>query len=239
MWENVGNFDDCSSTASFDMASWGGSSGSGAERGGHVYAVISTSNRVDHTTDAQIDSDKFTNIQNIIAGNTPSSLDLVAMYVAGPSSRASGAALDNLNFAVHNYSTASASGSWSYEVYLSTNAFISQTDIYLGSGSFQANFLQKSTVEVTVGQPPAIPANVPAGEYFLGIYLTFNDANAANNGSHGQDAQAITITCPGVPAPTLQAPVPDATCMPLNLTLDWSDVGSSPDYELQVGLSCG
>jgi len=240
MFQNVGNFDGCGgSVAGFNMPSYGGSSGSGAERGGNVYAVLSNSDRVTVTNDAQLTSTKFADTQALIAGNTPGSFDLVAMNVTGPATGISGSPLANLSFAAHNYSSASQNGTWVYEVYLSTNSYISQNDIYLGGGSFPANFFPKGTASVVMGNLPSIPVDVASGQYFLGVYLTYNDANTNNNGSHGVDAWSINVSCPGSSVPTLSNPFPAAVCMPLNLTFDWSDLGVGSDYELQIGTGCG
>lgn len=245
MYRNSGDFDDCD-VAGWDYrilwegASSGGTSGSGAVKTstGAVYAVLSGSDRETVTQSCRLSSTKYDQLGQIIAEDKPAALDLVAMDANGSPSVESGMRLDSFDFAAFNYSQAAMSGDWDYVMYLSDDAWISTADLAVGAGSFSFSFGSNQGARV-YPTPPLIPADTPSGDYFLGVILTYVDADPANNATSGQEATPVTITCPPSDPPTLVGPWNDGVCLPVDLIFDWNPVAGLADYQLQVGTACG
>jgi V8-like Glu-specific endopeptidase len=177
---------------------YGGQSGSGAyiiDSGNrYVYTVLSNGNS-SVTNFPRITSAKFYHIRDdFIAGDTPSTFDLIPLDVkTSPASVTPGSQLSSMSYVVHNYSSASWSGTVYVDKYLSTNDNISTSDTFLQSGYFTWSFGPKSSVRVTVSSPPTIPAGTAAGSYYIGVILDISDYNYGNNDSDGQDASPITV----------------------------------------------
>jgi len=133
-------------------------------------------------------------------GGYPSgSIDLVALDSnATPISLNAGDALSSLDYLVSNAALFDPpSQSYSVDVYLSTNDYISSFDTLIQSHSFTWDFGQKSSVRVNVGSPPTIPIATAAGNYWVGVIVNVADADGSNNDSSGWDATPITVS----PAP--------------------------------------
>ncbi|MBN1426260.1 trypsin-like serine protease [Candidatus Fermentibacteria bacterium] len=181
----------------FFKTAYGGQSGSGAyhlsDDQRTVYAVLSNGWSL-WTNDVRITESKFSHIGGFIAEDTPAAYDLIAMETnIAPSSVTAGNALISMDYLVHNYSSASWSGSVPVTVYLSTNNDISPADTPIQDHSFSWSFGPMSSVRVTVSTPPAIPIATPSGSYYVGIILGVSDANAANNESDGQEASYVWV----------------------------------------------
>ena len=187
----------------FNKEAYGGQSGSGAyiidgsDR--TVHAVLSHGNSL-HTGDTRMTASKFSDIQDLISYDTPSTFDLIPLDVnATPSTIATGQSITNFNYLVHNYSSASWNGSVDVDVYLSSNDNISTYDDQISSHSFNSLFTSKSSTRITT--TATIPWDKPAGNYYIGVILDISDADPSNNDTDGWDAAYITITEGTLPAP--------------------------------------
>jgi len=199
----------------FNERAYGGQSGSGVyiiDSGSrYVYAVISNTVKAPGgpTKCPRITSGKFGGIGTVISDDTPSTFDLIPLDVtSSPSPITAGNQLSSMSYLVHNYSSASRSGTVDVNVYLSTNDDISTADTLIQSHSFTWSFSPKSSVRVTVSTPPTIPIDTTGGDYFLGVILNISDYNSGNNDSDGQDASPIYVNPENTPppAPTISSP---------------------------------
>jgi V8-like Glu-specific endopeptidase len=245
LFENAGTFDESPVDGwdyrlGFFAPSWGGSSGSGAVRDGVVFGVLSGSDRATHTEDVILTPTKFAHVGGWIAAVTPSGFDLIPLMVQTTANVAAGGNLGWLNFVLHNYGASWANGSRDYTIYLSADANITSSDIYLGAGSFDISLPGKQS-QVIALPAPNIPSYVASGAWFVGIILDVADANQSNNDTSGQEAAPVAVDCaPAPPAPILTAPSNGAICRVRdNLSLSWSDLGSGDEYEIQLGPSPG
>ncbi len=205
-----GNFDSTESISGlwygnevhFNNRSYGGQSGSGmysfdGKSSRIVYAVLS--NGVDQpggpTGCPRLTSDKFMDVRdNIIGDDIPSSVDLIPLNVAAfPSSIAAGSSLSLMTYQVHNYSSATWTGTVDVDVYLSTDNNISTCDTIIQSHSFTSSIGPKSSVILNVSTKPIIPESTPSGEYFLGVILNQPDWDDTNNESDGQDSFQLSV----------------------------------------------
>jgi V8-like Glu-specific endopeptidase len=195
-----GYFDSCTAyQARFESRSYGGQSGSGAYyvSDGNRYVHLVLSNGSDTwTRDVRITSARFNSIQSSwIGGNTPSTYDLIPLDVRiAPASLQAGTQLTSMSYVVHNYSSASRSGTVSVKVYLSTNDLISTSDTLLQTHQFTYAFAPKSTVRITLSTLPTVPVGTSAGNYYVGVILDVSDASTSNNDSSGQDAAPLSVT---------------------------------------------
>lgn len=205
MYYWYGNFDECpasgtSSQVKFNKQSYGGQSGSGAyhiDSGNrYVYAELSNGTST-WTRDVCITSTKFGHIGDFIAADTPATFDLIPLDVnTAPPTAITGAQLSAMDYVVHNYSSASWSGTVTVKVYLSTNDNISTLDTLIQTHYFTHGFSPKSSVRVTVPTPPTIPPGTTAGSYWIGVILDISDNSTLNNDSDGQDASSLTLESP-------------------------------------------
>lgn len=195
-----GYFDSCTAyQARFESYSYGGQSGSGAYYvlDGNRYVHLVLSNGGDTwTRDVRITSTKFNSIQTSwIGANTPSTYDLIPLDVRiAPASLQAGTQLTSMSYVVHNYSSASWSGTASVKVYLSTNDIISTSDTLLQTHQFTYTFAPKSTVRITLPSLPTIPSGTAGGDYHVGVILNVSDNSTSNNDTSGQDAAPLSVT---------------------------------------------
>ncbi len=245
LYENVGTFDQSPIDGwdwriGFFAPTWGGTSGAGAVRDGAVFGVFSGSNRIDHSEDVILTPTKFSHIEGWINALTPSGWDLIPMFVQTDASVLAGASLSSLSFVLHNYGASWANTTVNYTIYLSSDASITSSDLYLGTGSFSISLPDKNSQLITLS-PPSIPSYVASGDWFVGVIIDVPDADASNNDTSGQEAAPLTVSCAAAPpAPILTAPNDGAQCRPRdNLYLTWSDLGSGDEYEIQLGTSPG
>lgn len=240
MYQDFGTYDGCGDILSFDRPNVGGMSGSGGIRSGtawsvltHTYCVFECGGR-----DTRLQSFMAVDIINWLDQDHPNYLDLMALDTQVYEDAVdAGDQLLYFKFLVHNYSKKTLNDNVSFDIYLSTDQIIDSGDIYVAGGgvSLQLSPDQSARVEAI---PPTIPIDVEPGEYFIGALIDQPDADNSNNGTHFGEAHPITIECPTSAAPGPTAPADGATCMPLNLTLDWTDQGVGSEYWLQVGPSC-
>jgi len=186
-------------------AIWGGMSGSGAyyiDNGNrYVHAVTSTSNRSTwgRYTRQWGDWVNFTN-NTFIPNIRGSAFDLQALDVnAGPATIEQGGSTTLLNHLATNPTNGSASGTWTFRVYLSSNDNISPLDTLLSTQHYDYSFAPMSSVRVNMA-PVTIPINTPPGDYWLGvIYDPATDGNSSNNDTDGWDAVPVHVVAETTP----------------------------------------
>ncbi|MEI7982948.1 MAG: hypothetical protein WCI71_14955, partial [Bacteroidota bacterium] len=150
----------------------------------------------------RITGSKFTDIGNIISGDTPASVDLVALDANfEPATLSTGDQVTAFNFLVYNNSSVTWSGYVYYDAYLSTDNIITTSDTWLDNQYFYWTFPPKSTVRVN-GLLFNVPWSVPVGDYYMGVVLNFADNNTGNNSTNGWDAVPVHINEGSLPAPS-------------------------------------
>ncbi len=175
---------------------FGGVDGSGAywiDPAGHryVFAVLSCHND-SQTFFAMITENKFRHIQDYIDDFTPLKFDLISLAVkASPGTVRAGNRLNSMSYVVYNHSSSSWLGTVGVDVYLSTNDFISTSDILIDRHYFMCSLGPKEKVTITVSNPPRIPWYLFGGNYWLGVMLDISDHDTSNNFSQKQDAAHI------------------------------------------------
>lgn len=223
---------------------YGGQSGSGAYviDGSNriVYAVVSNTVKVSGgpTKFPRITSSKFGHIRdNFIADDTPSTFDLIPLDVqVTPSNPHAGNALATMNYLVHNYSSASWSGTVTVDYYISTNNIISTADHKLKTEYFSYSFGPKSSVRVNSGSPPIIP-DCYNGNYWIGIILNISDYSSGNNDSTGQDACPVTVICDKPGSFSYYSPSNSSTGVSLSAYLDWGPSVGVASYDVYFGTT--
>jgi len=178
---------------------WGGMSGSGMYRidGGsrYVHAICSTSNRFDRGQYCRI-SESWVNYMNntFIPGSRGAAFDLQALDTNfEPATITAGQQTSLANFFTTNPTNGSDSGTWYFDIYLSTNDNISSLDTHLSRHSYTWTYNTMSSVRVNLPQP-TIPLNTPSGTYWLGVEMDpATDGVPGNNDSDNWDATRITV----------------------------------------------
>jgi len=186
-------------------AAWGGMSGSGAyyiDNGNrYVHAVASTSDRA-YWAEYTRQWEDWVNWCNntFIPDARGSAFDLQALDVnAQPESIEQGGSTTLLNHLATNPTNGSKSGTWYFNVYLSTNDNISTSDTLLSTQYYSWNFGAMNSVRVNM-VPVTIPYNTPPGDYWIGvIYDAATDGNYDNNDTDGWDAVPIHVTAETTP----------------------------------------
>jgi V8-like Glu-specific endopeptidase len=200
----------------FDRCSYGGQSGSGSH-------VLQGSNRIVHaihsavrgacptlgqTMHVRITSEKFQTISTAIAYITPSSPDLLPLFVeVSPATVDAGTQLSSLSYLIHNYSSVGWTGTVTAKVYLSTDATITASDRLIQTSQWALSLRAKG-ISSCSPQPPMIPSNI-AGNFYVGVLLDISDANIGNNATTLSDLGFITVLAQ--PSITVTAPVAGAT----------------------------
>ena len=181
---------------------WGGMSGSGAYyidgASRFVHAVASTSNRNDVGRYCKLWGAWATFMNGtFIPDSRTSSFDLQALDVnAAPITIPAGDQLTPTNFLATNPTNASASGTWVFRTYLSTNDNISSSDTLLSTKQFNFNFAAMASVRVNMGLN-TIPVGTSPGTYWFGvIFDPATDGTSSNNDTDGWDAVQLTVTAP-------------------------------------------
>ncbi|MEI6750641.1 MAG: trypsin-like serine protease, partial [Bacteroidota bacterium] len=201
-----GTYDDVlTEQLDFSKYCYGGQSGSGSyyidgSNNRCVYAELSHYHGFPYyeSSHIRITSGKYTTMLNYITGNTPTVYNLLPLsVVAAPQTIPQGTQLSSLAYYVHNYSSASYSGTKTVNVYLSSNNVISTGDILIGTHSFTATIGAKATISINgTSNLGTIPASTTPGSYFIGIIID-------GHPSDGQDAYPVTVTCSNPTQPSV------------------------------------
>ncbi len=188
--------------------SYGGQSGSSSiDEDIYTYSCLShgTDEPNAYTGHTRIAGEKFSQIQTIIANNTPNSPDLIPLRAYSYQNYfESGAEIVDLDFVLHNYSSSTFSGPLYVNYYLSEDDYIDPTDELLGSATYTISGLQaKGTQWITKNITLYIPESLTPGDYFLGVHITNSDYGPGNNYTDFQDAFPVTVYCGQPETPTL------------------------------------
>lgn len=245
MWWQSGFYDGCETSGNevwFDREMFKGQSGGGAVKNDILYALRSNSIWVGvddwDTYDVRITSLMFADITGWINDDIPGTPDLMPLTIDMPNPPTLGEYF-TFSFLLHNYSSATANGSWPVDVFISVDDTIDAGDQLIGSVVISGTVGAMSTVEKTIGFP--IPCETPRLTSYLGIHVHAADANSANDWTrplHVVNGFVHTQLPPPVPSP--YSP-PDMTlcCDRFDLPLLWSDSGPDCSYEVQIGTSPG
>lgn len=246
MYTHGGSYDDCYlgpfNTVGFDLASFGGTSGSGSLRSSVVRGVLTASDRESFTLDTVITAGKYSDIGGWLASARPPSPDLHALdLVVGNSQQdvSSGGSLGGVSFRVHNYSSASFNGSVPYRIMMSADQVITGSDTQIHSGTLNLSLAPLGTF---VAQPGilTVPPSTPSGTWYIGAILDISDADNSNNETAIFDQDWVNVVCNGEVPPVLYAPGDGATCQPASgVALDWSSIDRGTTYQVQGASSCG
>jgi hypothetical protein len=215
MYYWYGNFNSCPSWNRLELtttggcfnAIWAGMSGSGAyyidSDNRYVHGITSTSDRSTWGRYSRQWGD-WVNWSNdtFIPNVRGSAFDLQALDCnAEPATIEAGQSTTLLNHLATNPTNGSASGTWTYRVYLSTNDNISSSDTLLSTQYYSWDFNVMSSVRVNMVQV-TIPGNTPGGDYWIGLeYDSATDGTSNNNDTDGWDAVSIHVT-PDTTPPT-------------------------------------
>ncbi|MGB2987620.1 MAG: hypothetical protein WBE26_17275, partial [Phycisphaerae bacterium] len=230
MYYWYGTFDSCPYNPPFaqiNRVAYGGMSGSGAYYvdgldNATVYAVLS-SGTPSYTLFARMTQGMFEDVRDrFIADDVPSTFDLIPLDVqCSPETILKGDPLSELNYLVHNYSSASWSSSVDVNVYLSTDDEITTSDTLIGSHDFVRGFGPKTSFRIDVVAPPTIPGDTPDGYYWIGVILDIADADPTNNHTGPYEVCPIRVIGPC----TLDPPQAETPLAPKNRYLAFT-----PDY---------
>ncbi len=239
MYTQSGTFDGCESAGNevwFDQAMYRGQSGGGCLRDDGLYTVRSnlTCDPGCDTYDVRITNTMWYDLTGWIDADTPDTPDLIPMKVQVSGNATLGEFLSFV-FLLHNYSSVTATGTWTVNCYISTDKIISPLDTQIGSVSVSGPIGPKGTSEEHVGINLSCGLN--PGTYWLGVYIAYTDADPINNWTGLQEVAHLTIDPFGPAAtPTTLSPVNGAVCRDrFDLPLSWSDLGPGYDYEVQIG----
>ena len=245
-----GNWDSCpgnqlqiNTTGGCLNAGWGGMSGSGAYymEGStrYVHAVSSNSNRSTRARYAKQWEDFVIWTNNtVIPAARGSSFDLQPLDVnAGPSTIQAGNSTTFLNHLAANPTNGTASSTWTYRVYLSTNDNISIQDTLLSTQNYTRSFGSMNSFRVNSVQV-TIPGNTPAGNYWLGVvYDSSTDGVNGNNDTDGWDAVAITVTSPPPPPPAPTGVSATDGTFTDRVRVTWNSVSGATSYKVYRATS--
>ncbi len=179
---------------------WQGMSGSGAyyidNNVRFVHAVAST-----RDPDVDVDFCRITSFwsgwmhDTFIPMSRGAVFDLQALDVTGPDSMIfAGNDLPGATVFVTNPTNGSGSGPWTFRAYLSTDSYITDSDLLLGTYSFNVDFNPMESWRVTMDPLPVIPLNTPSSFYYLGVILDpGTDSDPDNNASLRWDTQFFSV----------------------------------------------
>jgi len=201
MYNWFGNYDEAQAYKLYhNNLAYGGQSGSGshyvdANSNRYVYAVLSHGRSGPQTGHTRMISTRFNSISSQIASNTPSQFDLVALDArVSPSTLNAGGQPSVISFILHNYSSATWSGSVNIKWYLSTNNFINTADVLLQTRTFTGNLGPKQTILLRdTANLPTIPVSTAGGDYWIGVVLDIADTDNGNNNMAGWDPMPVHV----------------------------------------------
>jgi len=213
MYYRSGEFDSCpgnqlhiDTTAGCFSTSHAGMSGSGyyyfdddGER--RVHAQHSNGNGSTSSNGAKIWEDMSDYLtDDFVPTSRGSSFDLQALYLrntAGvdePTYLDAGDSLDDMAFTAVNPTNGSGSGTWNFDIYLSTDNLINTSDTLLYERSFSWDFSSMDEVNVNMSSI-TLPIGLESGTYWVGVrFDTGTDGNNSNNDTSEWDAFNIYVT---------------------------------------------
>jgi hypothetical protein len=259
MYFSTGQFDSCfdDNQLQFDTvagcftALWGGMSGSGYyffddnnER--RVHAVASWSNRSTIGRAAKIFAGVNTELDDFIPESRGADFDLQLLFVrdsggaAEPVPFDAGDFVSGTVFTAANPTNGTGSGTWSYNIYLSTDDDISDSDTLLAEHTFDWNFQEMSQVNVAM-QNYQLPLGVPSNTYWIGAILDdATDGDSNNNDTDTWDAMRVLVQAVSDPAADSVEPITSEVFDEdlLNMDIQVSNNGSQPvSFDIEIRAS--
>ena len=212
MYYMDGQFDSCpgnqlhiDTTAGCLTAVWGGQSGSAFyykddDDVRRVHAITSNSNRTTSANAPKIwESMSDWIADTFIPASRGSAFDLQALYLRNEGGLeqgdtvSAGDTISDMKFTSANATNGSDSGSWTVDLYLSTDDNINTSDTHLDEQTYTWNYSAMAEVNVGLGNID-IPIGTPSGTYWLGVRLdSSTDGSSANNETSGWDAFEIYV----------------------------------------------
>jgi len=128
-----------------------------------------------------------------ITSSTSNQPDLVANWLSGPTSGTAGSSY-TVTRAFQNSGSASA-GSFTYGIYLSTNNFISTSDILAYSYTYSSGMASGSSSNISISV--TIPSSISSGSYYWGLLVDINNTVSESNENNNALATSGTITIGG------------------------------------------
>ena len=185
---------------------WGGQSGSAFyykddDDVRRVHAITSNSNRTTSANAPKIwESMSDWIADTFIPAARGSAFDLQALYLRNEGGLeqgdtvSAGDTISDMKFTSANATNGSDSGSWTVDLYLSTDDNINTSDTHLDEQTYTWNYSAMAEVNVGLGNID-IPIGTPSGTYWLGVRLdSSTDGSSANNETSGWDAFEIYVS---------------------------------------------
>ncbi|MDP7008073.1 MAG: hypothetical protein QGI78_00715 [Phycisphaerales bacterium] len=212
MYYRQGEFDSCpgnqlhiDTTAGCFTTSHGGMSGSGyyfidGDGDRRVHAQHSNGNGSTSSNGAKI-WENFSDylVDEFVPDSRGPNFDLQAMYIrsdAGvvePASYSAGDTIDDLRFTSANATNGADSGTWNFDVYISTDDIIDTSDTFIDEKSYTWDYTAMQEVNVGFSNVE-LPLGLPTGTYWLGVRFNSNTDNASwNNETSEWDAYEIYV----------------------------------------------
>jgi hypothetical protein len=192
-----GRFDRCENgVAVFPEITFNGQSGSGFwEKDDRVIRTVLSGAIGGEDYGPVIDKLEFDEMSAFVNDSISDTVDLVPLGMNADKQITAGESFGNLRFRLLNNSKHTFNGDIRATVYLSSNSSISIYDTVVGSFTWSnLNFDIKSTRILNITSA-AIPDNVPADTYFLGVIVeaVSGEQNTQNNISSVEDVWEIEV----------------------------------------------
>lgn len=248
MWYWFGTWDSCQSSNQVRIAraGWGGQSGSGGYylngSARTVYSVASNSDRATFINYCRLWDNWFNYVNGTFVPNTSrgAGVDFQPLQCrATPITIEAGNSLASLNFVLGNRGNGGFSGTYNFDVRLSTNDVISSFDTNLSSQFVGPGYSLGAASSQTINCVlPTIPVDTAGGTYWVGILGTTNDANNGNNAGGGWDAQQITVIRARPDAAAGPSPANSAIAISTGVgQLSWSPSARADLYYVYFGTT--
>jgi hypothetical protein len=213
MYYMDGQFDSCpgnqlhiDTTAGCLTAVWGGQSGSAFyyiddDDVRRVHAITSNSNRTTSANAPKIwESMSDWIADTVIPAARGSNFDLQALYLRNEGGLeqgdtvSAGDTISDMKFTSANATNGTDSGTWTVDLYLSTNDNITTSDTHLEQQTYTWNYSAMAEVNVGLGNFD-IPIGTPSGTYWIGVrFDSGTDGSSGNNETSGWDAFEIYVS---------------------------------------------
>ncbi|MBI5058250.1 trypsin-like peptidase domain-containing protein [candidate division KSB1 bacterium] len=223
-----------------DTTAFGGMSGGGVYQieGGYrqVYAVVS-GGYIGYGTFCRITGTKQTDITNYIVSHHQEGADLGALDCnVSPESLPLGTTPSVVDFLLYNHSLSDTfTGSVDATLYLSTNDFISTSDLALDTRTFSVDLEPATSARLNWTDPPQIACYISPGTRWIGVVLGLTDANSSNNSTSGQDAAEVSIVSAPPSAANDPAPESGNTGVLLTTNLAWTAGTCAQSHDVYFG----
>ncbi len=183
-------------------------------------------------------STKWNAVGSYIWESRPDTLDVAALGCkVFPESLLTGESIDSLYFYLYNPGQDTLTNvSLSVTLYISTNAYISTADVYVGTRLLTGLTLSSGESEKIVwSMPQPVPWNVTAGRKWMGVVVNYTDGNSSNNSTSYDDADTVII---GIAPPTQAGePTPSngSTNVGVNANLTWQSGLGAASHNVYFG----